>query len=140
MPVEAWVHKFQDGLVLSIIILAILGFLISSISKGMPTMVGTLFPFFFWQLCRFVFTLETQVLTPNKTAEWPYLIRGTILESRCGVSQTFPAIKIRIRMNTMDMTYEKQKQNYIKFWFEATRKIKEWLASITLHLKETNCQ
>jgi len=50
------------------------------------------------------------------------------LESRCGVSHTFPAIKISIRMNTMDMKYAKQKQNNIKFWFEATRKIKVRMA------------
>lgn len=26
------------------------------------------------------------------------------------------------------MKYAKQKQNYTKFWFEATRKIKVWMA------------
>jgi len=31
-------------------------------------------------------------------------------------------------MNTKDMKYAKQKQNYIKFWFEATTKINVWMA------------
>jgi hypothetical protein len=31
-------------------------------------------------------------------------------------------------MNTTDMTYAKHKQNYMKFWFEVTRKIKVWMA------------
>jgi len=31
-------------------------------------------------------------------------------------------------MNTMDMKYAKQKQNYMTFWFEVTRKIKVWIA------------
>jgi len=98
-----------------------------SVSKGLSTTVDSLFPFYLTSL-PICFYLATQLLTPNKTAEWPYLIRGTILESRCGVSHTFPAIKISIRINTMDMKYAKQKQNYIKFCFEVTRKIKVWMA------------
>ena len=31
-------------------------------------------------------------------------------------------------MNTVDMKYVKQKQKYITFWFEVTRKIKVWVA------------
>jgi hypothetical protein len=31
-------------------------------------------------------------------------------------------------MNTKDMKYAKQKQNYIKFCFEATTKINVWMA------------
>jgi len=31
-------------------------------------------------------------------------------------------------MNTVGMKYAKQQQNYMKFWFEVTRKIKVWMA------------